>query len=128
MPDPRHQLGVDGEALAARWLTAGGWRILARRWRTPEGEVDLVALAPDRVLVGIEVRSRRSRRAGHAAETVDARRVRRLRAALARYCAEAAPPPHRAARIDVVTVELVTSPADAGGLWRLTRTPVVDGW
>ena len=127
MPDPRHQLGIDGEALAARWLTAGGWRILARRWRTPEGEIDLVALAPDGVLVGIEVRSRRSRRAGHAAETVDARRVRRLRAALARYCAEAAPPPHRATRIDVVTVEAPTSPAAASGMWRLTRTPLV-GW
>jgi Holliday junction resolvase-like predicted endonuclease len=86
-----------------------------------------VALAPDGVLVGIEVRSRRSRRAGRAAETVDARRMRRLRAALARYCAEQAPPPHRATRIDVITVERPTSPPAASRMWRLTRTPLI-GW
>lgn len=35
--------GRDGEARAALWLRAKGWRILAKRVRTPAGEIDLIA-------------------------------------------------------------------------------------
>jgi putative endonuclease len=35
--------GRRAEALAAFWLQLKGWTILARRARTPVGEVDLVA-------------------------------------------------------------------------------------
>ncbi|MGZ6300397.1 MAG: YraN family protein, partial [Candidatus Limnocylindria bacterium] len=41
MPDPRHTLGERAEAAVAAWLAARGWTILARRWRCPEGEIDL---------------------------------------------------------------------------------------
>ena len=37
------QSGRDGEARAAFWLKAKGWRILDRRVKTPAGEIDLVA-------------------------------------------------------------------------------------
>ncbi|HEX2220922.1 MAG TPA: YraN family protein [Candidatus Limnocylindria bacterium] len=129
MPDPRHRLGSAAEALVARWLGECGWQILARRWRVAEGELDLVALAPDGVLVGIEVRARRSRRTGHPAETVGPRRVARLRTALARYRA-ARPLPGVPSRIDLVTVEPAVS-ASAGEpdaeVWRLSRLPGIDG-
>ena len=38
-----HALGHDAEASAARLLVAGGARILATRYRTPHGEIDIVA-------------------------------------------------------------------------------------
>lgn len=35
--------GRRGEALAGWWLRLRGWRIVARRVKTPRGEVDLIA-------------------------------------------------------------------------------------
>jgi putative endonuclease len=37
--------GVGAEAIAAQLLTAEGWVVLARRARTPAGEIDLIAYA-----------------------------------------------------------------------------------
>ncbi len=49
--------GRRAEALAAWWLRLKGYRILARRVRTPVGEVDLVARR-GRTLVFVEVKAR----------------------------------------------------------------------
>ena len=35
--------GLSAESLAAAYLIAKGYRILARRFRTPHGEIDIVA-------------------------------------------------------------------------------------
>lgn len=45
------------ETWAAVWLRLKGYRILARRERTPAGEIDLVARRGD-VLVAVEVKAR----------------------------------------------------------------------
>ncbi len=120
MADPRHTLGMAAEDATAAWLGRCGWQILARRHRPAAGaEVDIVALDPDGVLVGVEVRARRTRRAGAAALSVDARRVARLRRALASV-AGVTPAPHVGLRVDLVTVE----PVDVSS-WRLSRIPAV---
>ncbi len=122
MGDPRHLLGLAAENAAARWLDGCGWRVLARRCRSPDGgEVDLVALDPDGALVAIEVRARRTSRAGAAGLSVDGRRVARLRRTLAMIGAVSGTP-HRALRVDLVTAEPVDSSA---GTWRLVRIPGV---
>jgi hypothetical protein len=54
----RGALGRYGEDVAARQLQAAGLTILARNWRCREGEVDIVALDGD-VLVMCEVKTRR---------------------------------------------------------------------
>jgi putative endonuclease len=119
MGDPRHLLGLAAEAVVAAWLTDAGWRVVERRARSPTGgEVDLVAIDTDRTLVAIEVRARRTRRTGAAAATVDARRVARLRRTLGAIAAGGRHP-HRALRIDLVTVE----PSERRGRWRLARVP-----
>jgi putative endonuclease len=119
MSDPRHLLGLAAESAVADWLTDAGWRVVERRARSPTGgEVDLVALAPDRTLVAIEVRARRSRRTGEAAVTVDARRVARLGRTLAAVAARGGHL-HRGLRIDLVTVEPTPEP----NRWRLARVP-----
>lgn len=121
MADPRHDLGSRAEAAVAQRLRLEGWQICARRWRTAEGEVDLVALDPDHVLVGIEVRGRSSPRSGTALESVDRRHLGRLRAALVSYALSVAPE-HRGLRIDLVTLD-----AGASG-WRMVRYPAIDAW
>ncbi|MEM6392735.1 MAG: YraN family protein [Planctomycetota bacterium] len=57
-PRQRPSTGPRGEAIAARFLKRQGYRILRRNARTRFGEVDLLALAPDRrTLVLIEVKT-----------------------------------------------------------------------
>ena len=125
MPNARHELGRAAEEAAARWLREAGWHILASRWRVPEGELDIVALDGEGVLVAVEVRARTSQRTGAAAESIDGRRLGRLRRALARYAVEAAPP-HVGTRLDLVTLSAEWT--DAGPRWRATRLEAIDGW
>ncbi len=51
--------GLSAEARAAAWLMAKGYRILAKRFRTPHGEIDLVARKRDLVAF-VEVKARAS--------------------------------------------------------------------
>lgn len=121
MADPRHRFGQEAEERVATMLTAHGWLVLARRFRVAEGELDLVCLDPVGTLVGMEVRARRSPRAGLAIESVRPDRVRRLRAALGRYLAGHAPD-YRNVRIDLVTLDRT----DHG--WSMARHPAIDSW
>lgn len=118
MADPRHLVGRAAEEAVARWLSTSGWQLLDRRIR-PDGcgELDLVAVDPRRVLVGIECRARHTDRAGGPAESVDRRRVARLRLALVAYAA-ASGARHSGLRIDVITAQ---PEHGASGRWRLTR-------
>lgn len=119
MSDPRHALGLAAEEAVASWLSREGWTVLARRSRsTAGGEVDLVALDPQRTLVAIEVRARRSTRTGAAAWTVDRRRVRRLQSTLVAFAAGSRPG-HRGLRVDLVTAEPVDESEPRR--WRLRR-------
>jgi putative endonuclease len=71
-------LGISAESRAAVFLIAKGFRILARRWKSPVGEIDIVA--PRRhLLVFVEVKARAS--LDEAAESVNARQQRRIAAA-----------------------------------------------
>jgi putative endonuclease len=120
MGDPRHDLGLAAEAGVAAWLEGCGWRVLARRVRSAGGgEVDLVALDPDHVLVAIEVRARRSGRKGMGSEPIDARRTARIGRTLAGFAAHGALG-HRALRIDLVSV--MPEPGSVCA-WRLRRIP-----
>jgi len=51
------RFGLSAESRAAALLIAKGYRILARRFRTPMGEIDIVALRRG-VLVFVEVKAR----------------------------------------------------------------------
>jgi len=71
------RLGLSAESCAAISLMAKGYRIVARRWKTPFGEIDIVARR--RALVFVEVKARE--RADEAAEAVTERNKRRIVAA-----------------------------------------------
>lgn len=122
MSEPRHELGLRAESAVATWLATGGWAILERRWRVPAGELDLVCRDPDGVLVGIEVRARRTSRSGSPLESLTSRGLSRRRAALACYAREAG------IAIVGLRLDLVTAEPEPAEGWRLVRYPAVDAW
>ncbi len=82
--DPRHRLGGRGEELAAAFLQRRGYRLLARNYRTPWGEADLIARHRG-VLVFIEVKARQSRRFGLPQEAVHPAKQEKLRRVAEHY-------------------------------------------
>jgi uncharacterized protein (TIGR00252 family) len=60
---PRNKIsfGRQGESLVVSQLQESGWRIVERNWRSGKhGEVDIIALDPDSILVFLEVKTRRT--------------------------------------------------------------------
>src|SRR5438105_1519738 len=72
------RLGLSAESRAAAYLIAKGYRIVARRFRSAVGEIDIVARRR-RILVFVEVKARD--RLDDAAEAVTERQRRRIIAA-----------------------------------------------
>lgn len=77
-------VGRRGERLAVWRLRLAGWRILARDWRSPVGEIDIVALR-GKLLLFIEVKARGS--IGTAGEAIGARQRGRIREAAGLFLA-----------------------------------------
>lgn len=80
--DPARQVafrfGISAESRAAAFLVAKGFRIMARRWRSPVGELDIVARRRH-LLVFVEVKARHT--LDDAAEAVTERQRARIIAA-----------------------------------------------
>jgi len=74
----RRRVGVDGEALVARWYVTHGYDLVDRNWRCREGEIDLL-VRQNGVLVFCEVKTRRSDRFGTGLEAVTTAKQKRLR-------------------------------------------------
>ena len=75
--------GRQGEVVAALWLMARGYRILGFRLKTPQAEIDLLALR-GRILAIVEVKRRADLLAALEAVGVDQReRLRRAGLAIA---------------------------------------------
>jgi putative endonuclease len=87
-PAPERQvafrLGLSAERRAAALLLAKGFRIAARRWRCPAGEIDIVARRGS-LLIFVEVKARA--RLDDAAWSVTERTQRRVAAAAAAWLA-----------------------------------------
>ena len=62
-------LGRRGEDLAAGYLESLGMLVVERNWRCTEGEIDIVALDGDALVIA-EVKTRRSLDYGHPFEAV----------------------------------------------------------
>jgi putative endonuclease len=79
-----HLVGLSAESRAAAYLVAKGYRIVARRFKSPVGEIDIVARRRG-VLVFVEVKARGSLDA--AAESLLARQQQRIAAAAGAWLA-----------------------------------------
>ena len=106
--DGRGALGRRGEAMAAEFLRARRYTIVARNYRCRAGEIDLVAL-DGTVLVFVEVRSRRGSVAGTPFESVDGRKQAQV-ARVARHFLAAHGWHERPARFDVIGVRFDSEP------------------
>ncbi len=95
-------LGIYGEELAARHLVTMGMRIVDRNWRTRAGEIDLVALERDELVV-VEVKTRSDEQFGGPLVAVDHRKLARLRR-LANEWAASHELRYSGIRIDVVAI------------------------
>lgn len=78
MTDRQHtRLGEHGEKLAEEFLVGSGMTVVERRHRTRRGEIDLVC-RDGGTLVFVEVKTRRSDRAGAPFESITSAKQRRL--------------------------------------------------
>lgn len=100
----RKRLGDAGERLAASWLGARGYHEVARNWRCPYGEIDLIVERKGE-LVFVEVKTRRGDRLGAPEEAITPTKRGRLINAAQMYLIEHAAE-QRPFRIDVVAVQL----------------------
>ncbi|HEY1362249.1 MAG TPA: YraN family protein [Xanthobacteraceae bacterium] len=106
-PEPRlerqlaFRTGISAESRAAALLVAKGFRILARRWKSPVGEIDIVARRRH-LLAFVEVKARET--LDEAAWSVTERQRARIIAAAEAWLARNADARIRDIRLDVILV------------------------
>jgi putative endonuclease len=99
------EIGARGEAAAAAYLERIGMEIIDRNWRSGRGELDIVALDGDE-LVLCEVKTRTTVARGTPEEAVTPAKMRRLSRLGEAYIAAAGLGTCRA-RFDVITIRVV---------------------
>ena len=124
-------LGQRGEALARRFLRRAGMKILARNYRCPNGEIDLIALdRSTRAELGaetiafVEVKTRSDDRYVSPASAVDDRKQKQVRRAAGYYLAHY-PTAGYAIRFDVISIVL-PEPRDDGQGERTRQEPRIE--
>ncbi|WP_323810024.1 YraN family protein [Sphingobium baderi] len=105
--------GRQAERLAAWWLRLKGWQILARRARTPAGEVDLVARRGG-MIAFVEVKARAT--AADLDLAIDERRLSRVAAAAEILFHDLAKPGDDM-RIDVMLLAPGRPPRHLANVW-----------
>ncbi len=113
-PDLRRSIGRLGEISAADYLEKNGYSIYARNWRSPYGEVDLIAIQ-DGAFVFVEVKTRSSTSLGPPEISITPRKAQHMREAAECYF-QLHPEVTADWRIDLITVQLT------GG----NNSPVID--
>jgi len=94
------EIGLMGERRAAAHLKKQGMRILEKRYRTPHGEIDLIAREKD-TLVFVEVKTRPSGNEGDGLLAVNAKKRGHLRYAAQVYLQSH---PWEQVRFDVIEI------------------------
>jgi putative endonuclease len=95
------KLGLSAESRAAMLLIAKAYRILARRWKTPFGEIDIVARRR-RTLIFVEVKARAT--LDEAVEAVTERSKQRIIGAAELWLAHHPADAEGDIRFDVIVV------------------------
>ena len=93
--------GEEAEQAALHYLEQQGLRLIARNYRCPRGEIDLIMMDGNQ-LAFIEVRYRKSSRFGSAAESVTLAKQQRIASAAAHYLVSRKE--NRSCRFDVVAM------------------------
>ena len=111
-----YRYGLRAESLAALLLRLKGYRILARRYRSPVGEIDLIAKR-GRVIAMVEVKARSGRHGVSAAQTLGAAQRRRIERAALAYGAAHPGTQNYDLRFDIVVLGPGLLPRHLPGAW-----------
>ncbi len=110
-----YRQGRRAEGWAAWWLRLKGYRILARGFRVPVGEIDLVA-ARGRILAFVEVKRRA--RLADALEAVTPHQRRRIERAAEAFLGRERRLVGKRLRFDVVVIRPGRLPRHLADAWR----------
>lgn len=72
------KFGAAGEIIAEMHMKKNGYKIIQKNYRTPDGEIDLIAEKND-MLVFIEVKTRTNQQYGLPEESINTARANRIR-------------------------------------------------
>ena len=73
------ETGNYGEIQASNYLVKKGYTIIARNYYGKHGEIDIIAVTPDNTtLVFVEVKTRKSKLFGYAAESIDKKKIQSI--------------------------------------------------
>lgn len=109
-----HAQGLSAERVAAWWLQLKGYRILARRLKTPGGEIDLLARRGGTVAI-IEVKQRATH--ADAAGVISQRQQQRLKEAARFMLAQRPGLCNHSIRFDAVLVNRWGWPRHLVNVW-----------
>lgn len=107
--------GRRAEWRAAMWLRLKGYRLLARGWRVPQGEVDLI-IRRGNVVAFVEVKARAT--LDQAAESITDRQKLRIRNAAERFLMAHPEHAQATARFDAVLIAPRHWPRHQPDAWR----------
>ena|SRR5690348_15960952 len=108
--------GRRSETLAAFALTCKFYRVIGRRVKTPAGELDVVAVAPNGAVCFIEVKARLTLL--DPAEAVSARQRARIARAAELYLRSKPGLRHKAVRFDIILIVPRRWPRHIRDAWR----------
>lgn len=78
MPNTK-ETGNYGEIQASNYLVKKGYTIIAKNYYGKHGEIDIIAVTPDNTtLVFVEVKTRKSKLFGYAAESIDKKKIQSI--------------------------------------------------
>lgn len=81
------RIGAWGEEIAAEHVTQNGYEIIERNFRTPYGEIDIVAKQGD-ITIFVEVKTRTSNKMGLSEESITPRKQEHMIACAEHYATE----------------------------------------
>ena len=112
-----YRFGHWAETLCVWWLRLGGYRVPARRYKTPVGEIDIVARRRA-TLTFIEVKARHKTTRGGGGEVLTMRQRGRIIRAAEAFVARQRDVGHCAMRFDLMTVGPWQRPQHLKDAWR----------
>jgi len=102
----RSETAHRGEDAAAAYLERIGMSVEARNWRCDFGELDIVA-REDGTFVFVEVKTRKSERAGTAEEAVSATKQKRIARLASAYLRSIGGSAEADVRFDVIAIRVI---------------------
>lgn len=107
MTEERKRLGERGEDAAASYLQRAGMSVVERNWRTNAGEVDIVALDGDTIVL-VEVKTRKTVGKGSPEDAITPAKQRKYAKLAAAYVQHAGVKDCRV-RFDVISILVIAA-------------------